>query len=162
MGYLVAQQLVAADEPEVDVPAMLASRVRVLGTWPVDEVGSERRPLGGDRRAAGSVVGGGTARGSHHGVWLLAKRHTDVAPWRTKLCCRLHALVGELMTGGISKEVVVTQARSLLNGIQPGDVAAVERHRLAVELVDEIEHLDVVVRIRGQVSAPPSRRRERH
>jgi transposase len=93
---------------------------------------------------------------------LLAKRHTDVAPWRTKLCCRLHALVGELMTGGISKEVVVTQARSLLNGIQPGDVAAVERHRLAVELVDEIEHLDVVVRIRGQVSAPPSRRRERH
>ena len=77
---------------------------------------------------------------------LLAKRHTDVARWRTKLCCRLHALVAELVPGGISKEVVVTQARSLLDKIQPADVAAVERHRQALELVDEIDHLDAVLR----------------
>jgi hypothetical protein len=38
---------------------------------------------------------------------LLAKRHTDVARWRTKLCCRLHAPVGEWVPGGIDKEVVV-------------------------------------------------------
>ena len=31
-GYLLAQQLVAAGETVLDVPAMLASRVRVLGT----------------------------------------------------------------------------------------------------------------------------------
>jgi transposase len=31
MGYLLSQQLVAAGETVVDVPAMLASRVRVLG-----------------------------------------------------------------------------------------------------------------------------------
>jgi hypothetical protein len=28
---------------------------------------------------------------------LLAKRHTDVARWRTMQCCRLHALVAELV-----------------------------------------------------------------
>ena len=50
------------------------------------------------------------------------------------------------MPGGIDKEVVVNQARSLLDGIEPDDVAAVERHRQAVELVAEIEHLDVVLR----------------
>lgn len=32
MGYLLVQQLVAAGETVLDVPAMLASRVRVLGT----------------------------------------------------------------------------------------------------------------------------------
>ncbi len=75
---------------------------------------------------------------------LLAKHHTDVARWRTKLCCRLHALVVELVPGGISKEVVVNQARGLLDGIEPDDVAAVERHPQAVELIAEIEHLDIV------------------
>ena len=32
MGYLLAQQLVAAGEHVLDVPATLASRVRVLGS----------------------------------------------------------------------------------------------------------------------------------
>jgi hypothetical protein len=77
-------------------------------------------------------------------VRLLAKRHTDVARWRTKLCCRLHALVSELVPGGISKEVVVNQAQALIDGLQPDGVAAVERHRQALELVAEIEHLDIV------------------
>jgi len=31
MGYLVSQQLVVAGERVIDVPAMMASRVRVLG-----------------------------------------------------------------------------------------------------------------------------------
>jgi transposase len=73
----------------------------------------------------------------------LAKRH-DVARWRTKLCCRLHALVGELVPGGIEPEVVVNQARALLDGMPLDDVAALERHRQAVELVAESEHLDIV------------------
>ena len=118
-----------------------------VGHRPVDQEGSERCPVGGHRGVAGSDAGGGAAGGSRPTVCrLLAKRHTDVARWRTKLCCRLHALVGELVPGGIDKELVVSQARSLLEGIQSGDLAAVERHHQAVELVAEIEHLDVVVR----------------
>jgi len=69
-----------------------------------------------------------------------------LARWRTKQCCRLHALVVELMPGGIDKEVVVNQARSLLENSQPGNVAAIERHRQAVELVTDIEHLDAVLK----------------
>jgi transposase len=52
----------------------------------------------------------------------------------------------ELVPGGISKEVVVTQARSLLAALSLNDVAAVERHLQAVELVDDIDRLDVVLR----------------
>jgi transposase len=42
--------------------------------------------------------------------------------------------------------VVVNQARSLLAELEPDDVAAVERHRQAGELVDEIERLDDTMR----------------
>ena len=74
------------------------------------------------------------------GCWSSTK--TILARWRNKLCCRLHALVAELVPGGIAKEVVVNQARRLLDGLVPGDVAAAERHRQALELVAEIDRLD--------------------
>ena len=146
MGYLLAQQLVAAGETVLDVPATLASRVRVLGT------GQSTKTDPNDARAVAVAALHAPAlavvrRADHATVCrLLAKHHTDVARWRTKQCCRLHALVAELVPGGISKEVIVTQARSVLDGIQPGDAATVERHRQAVELVTEIDHLDDVLR----------------
>ena len=77
---------------------------------------------------------------------LLVKHHTDLGVLVEELCCRLHALVGELVPGGINKEVVVNQARGLLESIEADDVAAVERHRQAVELVDEIDRLDDMMR----------------
>jgi transposase len=146
MGYLLSQQLVAVGETVLDVPATLASRVRVLGT------GQSTKSDPNDARsvavAALHAPSLAVVRPADHVTVcrLLAKHHTDVARWRTKLCCRLHALVGELVPGGIDKEVVVTQARSMLDNIVCGDVAAVERYRQAVELVDEIEHLDVVLK----------------
>jgi transposase len=76
---------------------------------------------------------------------LLSKRHSDLARWRNRLCWRLHALVAELVPGGIDKEVVVNQARSRLGDIVPGDRAAIERRRQAVELVDEIDHGDAAL-----------------
>jgi transposase len=77
---------------------------------------------------------------------LLVKHHIDLARWRNKLCCRLHALAGELVAGGIVSEVVLNQVRSLLAEIEPDDVAAFERHRQAVELIAELERLDVTMR----------------
>ena len=146
MGYLLSQQLVAAGETVLNVPATLASRVRVLGT------GQSTKSDPNDARsvavAALRAPSLAPVRPADHITVcrLLVKHHTDLARWRNKLCCRLHALVGELVPGGIDKEVVVNQARSLLDGIEPDDVAAVERHRQAVELVAEIDHLDVVLR----------------
>ena len=141
-----SQQLVAAGETVLNVPATLASRVRVLGTGqsaksdPNDArsvaVAALRAPTLAAVRPADHIT---VCR-------LLVKHHNDLARWRNKLCCRLHALVGELVPGGIDKEVVVNQARSLLEGIEPDDVAAVERHRQAVELIAELDHLDVVLR----------------
>ena len=68
MGYLLAQQLVAAGETVVDVPATLASRVRVLASGQSTKNGSQRCPLGRCRRVAGPSTGAGTGGGPHHGV----------------------------------------------------------------------------------------------
>ncbi len=145
MGYLLSQQLVAAGETVLNVPATLASRVRVLGTGQstkTDANDAHSVAVAALRAPSLAVV----RPADHITVCrLLVKHHNDLARWRNKLCCRLHALVAELVPGGIDKEVVVNQARSLLDGIEPDDVAAVERHRQAVELVDEIDHLDVVM-----------------
>lgn len=154
MGYLLSQQLVAAGETVLDVPATLASRVRVLGTGQ----SAKTDPNDAHSVAVAALHAPSLAvvrRADHVTVCrLLAKRHTDLARWRTKLCCRLHALVGELVPGGISREVVVNQVRSLLAEIEPDDVAAAERHRQAVELVTEIEHLDVARRdCRARITA---------
>ena len=122
MGYLLAQQLVAAGETVLNVPATLASRVRVLST------GQSTKSDPNDARsvavAALHAPSLALVRPADHVTVcrLLAKHHSDLARWRNKLCCRLHALVAELVPGGI------------------------ERHRQAIELVDEIDHLEMVMR----------------
>ncbi len=122
MGYLLAQQLVAAGETVLDVPATLASRVRVLST------GQSTKSDPNDARsvavAALHAPSLALVRPADHVTVcrLLAKHQSDLARWRNKLCCRLHALVAELVPGGIDKEVVVNQARSLLGEIEVDDV----------------------------------------
>ena len=50
MGAMLAQQLVAAGEHVVDVPAKLSSRVRLLERGSDRQDRPQRCPLGGDRR----------------------------------------------------------------------------------------------------------------
>jgi hypothetical protein len=79
----------------------------------------------------------------HATVWrLLSRRHTQWAGARNKTACRLHALVTDLVPGGIGKEVVVSQALALLEGVAPAGAAAVERQRLALEVVDDLDRLE--------------------
>jgi transposase len=138
----LAQQLVAAGETVVNVPAMLASRVRVLAS------GQSTKNDPNDARAVAVAALRAPSLppvkcADHTTVCrLLVKHHNDLARWRNKLCCRLHALVAELVPGGIAKEVVVNQARHLLDGLVVDDVAAAERRRQALELVAEIDRLD--------------------
>jgi transposase len=142
LGYLLSQQLVAAGERVVDVPATLASRVRVLGTGQSTKNDpNDARSVAIAALRAPSLV---TVRPEDHlrVCRLLVKHHSDLARWRNKLCCRLHQLAVELVPGGIGKEVVVNQALCLLEGIEPMGAAACQRHRLAVELVEEIAHID--------------------
>jgi transposase len=142
LGYLLAQQLVGAGECVVDVPATLSSRVRLLGT------GRSNKNDPNDARAvaiaalrAPSLAAVG--REDHVTVLrLLAKAHLDAGRARNRACCRLHALVRELVAGGIRKEVVVSQAETVLAAIKATSAAQHQRLELAHELLDEIRALD--------------------
>jgi transposase len=141
LGYLLAQQLLAAGETVVDIPATLASRVRLLGTGRSDKNDpNDARSVAIAALRASELM---PVRVEDHAsvLRLLSRRFTQLAWTYNEAACRLHALVAELVPGGIGKEVVVCQARSLLEQHRPVGAVAVERHLLAVDLVDELDRL---------------------
>ena len=142
LGYLLAQQLLAAGEHVVDIPATLASRVRLLGTGRSDKNDpNDARSVAIAALRAPTLV---AVRVEDHATVLrmLARRHSQIAWGRNKAACRLHALISELVAGGIGKELVVSQASRLLEHVAPTDAVGRERHRLALELVDDIVRYD--------------------
>ena len=146
LGYLVAQQLVAAGEIVFDVPPVLAARVRVLGS----ERSQKNDP--NDARSV-AIAAMRSARlaivqpDDHSRVLrLLAKRHRDMARLCNKHCTRLHALLLELEPGGISSEMTVTKASTLLNAVIVDDQVTRNRVMIANELVDDIARLDALLK----------------
>ena len=112
LGYLLAQQLLAAGEHVVDVPATLASRVRLLGTGRSDKNDpNDARSVAIAALRAAELV---PVRVEDHAsvLRLVSRRHTQLGWSYNKTACRLHALVADLVPGGISNQVVVCQARS--------------------------------------------------
>jgi transposase len=142
LGYLLAQQLVVAGECVMDVPATLSSRVRVLSSGRSNK--NDRNDARAVAIAALRAPALAPVRHEDHVtvLRLLAKAHLDAGRARSRACCRLHALVAELVAGGIRKEVVVSQAETLLGTIAPVGVAHQQRLELAHELLDEIRVLD--------------------
>lgn len=154
MGYLLAQQLVATGEHVVNVPATLAARTRVLGsgrsnkTDPNDALSVAVTALRTrDLRAVRPV-------GHSEVLRLLAKRNTDIGDHRTRLVCRMHALLLELAAGGIAKEINASDVDRFLAEVTPTTPAEQVRHDLAVELLEDIRRLD------GQLKASHKRIRD--
>jgi hypothetical protein len=136
LGYLLSQQLVGAGERVVDVPAMLASRVRVLGL----EKSQKNDPNDARSVAIAALRHPGLTPvvvDDHTRVLgLLAKRHRDVARLKNKAACRLHALLGELTAGGLASEMTVNKANSLLESVVVADEVTRQRVVIASELGD--------------------------
>ena len=151
LGYLVSQQLVAAGERVIDVPAMTASRVRLLGS------GKSQKTDPNDARSVAIAAlrhpGLAMVRADDHArvLGLLAKRHRDVARLKNKAACRLHALLIELVAGGLASEMTVNKATTLLEQVDVTDEMTYQRVVIATELVDDIARLE------GQMKASKKR-----
>ncbi len=147
LGYLVAQQLVAAGETVFDVPPVLASRVRLLGS------GKAQKNDPNDARSVAIAALRSErllrVRADDHTrvIRLLVKRHRDIARLRNKECGRLHALLLEFIAGGIGDEITVAKARDLLEQFQSSDPVGHHRVLIATELATEIARLDAAMRI---------------
>ena len=142
LGYLLSQQLVAAGETVLDVPATLAARARVLATG---------RSNKNDPNDAASVAVAAlrfdglrvvTPVGHAEVLRLLAKRNHDIGRHRNRLVSRMHSLLMELAAGGIAKEINASDVDRLLAELTPTTPVEQIRYDLAVELLDDIRRLD--------------------
>ena len=77
-------------------------------------------------------------------VW--AKRHRDLARARNQAACRLHAVLCDLVPGGVRKEITAAQAARILERVTPAGAVAQARCELAAEFLTDIRRLDAQLR----------------
>jgi transposase len=71
-----------------------------------------------------------------------AKRHRDLSRARNQVACRLHAVLCELIPGGIPDEISAGRAARFPGQMRPSGAAAEARCELAAELLADIRRLD--------------------
>jgi transposase len=142
LGYLLSQQLVAAGERVLDVQPKLAARVRLLATSSTNK----NDPNDARSVAITALRSPDTkeVRAEDHAavmkVW--AKRRRDLVSSRTQTVCRLHAVLCELVPGGISSKLYASHAAKMLEDIEPDTAVSAARHDLGVELLADLRRID--------------------
>ena len=142
LGYLLSQQLVTRGEHVVDVPAVLASRVRVLGSGRSDK--NDPNDARSVAIAALRQPGLARVRGEDHAqvLRMLAKRHLELTGLRTQAVCRLHSVLMQLRPGGIPKRLSAKGASRILQGIRNLDAVGEQRRLMARTHLADIRRLD--------------------
>ena len=143
LGYLLSQQLVNAGEEVLDVPATLASRVRVLSTGHSNK--NDPNDALSVAIAALRSPGLRSVEPANHTevLRLLAKRNHEIGRLRNIVVSRLHAALANLSPGGIAKELNASDAVRLLGDFNPKTAVERTRYDLALELLDDVRRLDV-------------------
>ena len=146
VGHLLAQQLLSAGERVLDVQPKLAARVRLLATGDINK--NDPNDARSVAVAALRSPGVREARRDDHAavlkVW--SKRHRDLGRSRTQVACRLHAVLCELVPGGVSKAITAGQAAALLESITPAGAVAAARCELAAGFIEDLRRIDVQMR----------------
>jgi len=142
LGHLLSQQLIASGETVVDVPPVLASRIRVLSSGKSDK---------NDPNDARSVAIAALRRESLAEVKreddaavlrMLAKRHRELTALRTQAVCRLHAMLAVLRPGGMGHRLSAKQASRMLGGVRGLDAVGEQRRQMAKTHIVDIRRLD--------------------
>jgi transposase len=148
LGYLLGQQLVAAGERVVDVPATLSARVRVLASARSNKNDANDGYAVAVAVAAMHAPGLRVVAAADHAavLRLLAKRNKQLGSARTATACRLHALLTELVPGRIPKEITPNRADRLLASVTLSGPVEATRHMLAAQHLDDLRRLDTQLR----------------
>ncbi|MFG6202685.1 IS110 family transposase [Nonomuraea sp. JJY05] len=142
LGRGIAQQLSAAGEHVLDVPAKLSVRARLLNTGggrksdradalSVAQVALHRRDL--------RVV---TCEDQNTILRLLSERRDDLAHERTRILNRLHGLLRELVSGGAATGLSADKAAALLRTVRPTTATQALRRDLARDLLADLRRVD--------------------
>src|SRR5690349_9026589 len=137
-GHLLAQQLLAAGERVLDVQPKLGARVRLLAAGDVNK--NDPNDARSVAVAALRSPGVREVRPDDHAAVLKvrAERYRDLGRNRTQVACRLHAVLCELVPGGVSKVITAGQAAQVLRSVTPPDAVAAARCELAAQFLEDL------------------------
>jgi transposase len=142
IGRLIAQRLVAIEEVVVDVPAKLATRVRVYSTGHGTK--TDRADAVAIARAAIHSKHLRLVRPDDENVALrlLSDRRRQLIASRTQSVCRLHRLIRELIPGGTPRDLTAERAYDLVIALELDDPAGLMRVELALDHIEDIRCFD--------------------
>ena len=145
-GHLLAQQLLSAGERVLDVQPKLGARVRLLAAGDVNK--NDPNDARSVAVAALRSAGVREARPDDHAavlkVW--SKRYRDLGRTRTQVACRLHAVLGELIPGGVPKAITTARAARVLKALRPEGAVETARCELAAAFLDDLRRIDAQLR----------------
>jgi transposase len=145
-GHLLAQQLLSAGERVLDVQPKLGARVRLLtaGDTNKNDPNDARSVAVAALRSAGVRE----VRPDDHAVVLKvwSKRHRDLGRTRTQVVCRLHAVLCELVPGGVPKAITAAHAARFLGSITPAGAVEAARCELAAAFLEDLRGVDARIR----------------
>jgi transposase len=142
LGRHLAVRLAGSGESVVDVPPKLSARVRVLSN------GNARKNDGLDALATALAASRNERlapvdpEAASEALRLLSERREDLVAERTRALNRLHALLRDLLPGGVGGKLSADRAARILRGIRPQGASARLRRRLASEVLRDVRTLD--------------------
>ncbi len=138
LGRHLAQWLIARGEKVTDVPSTATARVRELSR------GGRRKNDNIDAAAAASVAAlhGDAmpveAEGASTVLRMLDERRTNLTRQRTRTVNQLHAVMRELLPGGVSTDPTANQATDVLRRLRPSSPVERARKELVRDLISDV------------------------
>ncbi|WP_433206508.1 IS110 family transposase [Nocardia sp. CA-107356] len=150
LGRHLAQWLIGHGETVTDVPSTATARVRELSR------GGRRKNDNIDAAAAASVAalhGDAVpveAEGASTVLRMLDERRTNLTRQRTRTINQLHAVMRELLPGGVSTDLTANQAADAVRRVRPSSPVERARKELARDLVADVRALDARLKANQQ------------
>jgi transposase len=146
LGRLLDWQLAAAGERVLDVQPKLGARVRLLATGASNK-NDPNDALSVAIAALRSRTRSQVTADDHAAVLKVwSRRHRDLGRAKNQVACRLHAVLCELVPGGVPEEITAAQAARILERSTPSGTAGQARLELAAELLADMRRLDAQMR----------------
>jgi hypothetical protein len=117
LGYLLAQQLIAADQRVLDVPPKLAARVRLLNSGQINKNDENDARSVAVAALRGHDLPVLSAEDQTMVMRVWSRRYHDLGRLRTQVICRLHTVLCELVPGGVRKELRTSKASEVVAGL---------------------------------------------
>ena len=156
LGRHLAMRLAAKGESVVDVPPKLSARVRVLSSFAGnarknDELDALATALAASRNDRLAAV---DPEAASETMRLLSERREELVAERTRALKRLHALLRDLLPGGVARTLSADRAARILRSVRPKGASARLRRQLASEVLRDVRTLDrKIADLNGRIEA---------